>query len=117
MRSYLDFRGRRYHRLYNADHAQHTGGRLVSEPRAARTKVELPPPGAAGRVLLVDDDFGILDGLSDFLENEVRRQDDAEPGQRTHVRREVRRSDIGRRHAIRCNQLNLGTCSSRDLGT
>jgi len=70
MRSYLDFRGRRYHRLYNADHAQHTGGRLVSEPRAARTKVELPPPGAAGRVLLVDDDFGILDGLSDFLENE-----------------------------------------------
>ena len=42
----------------------------MTEPRSPRTTVELPLPGAVARVLLVDDDFGILDGLSDFLETE-----------------------------------------------
>jgi CheY-like chemotaxis protein len=42
----------------------------VTEPRAPRTTVELPPPGAGAKVLLVDDDFGILDGVADFLESE-----------------------------------------------
>ena len=70
MRSSLDFRRWRHHGVYSSDHAQHTGGRLVTEPRAPRTRVELLHPGAAGKVLLVDDDFGILDGLSDFLESE-----------------------------------------------
>jgi CheY-like chemotaxis protein len=32
--------------------------------------VELPHRATATKVLLVDDDFGILDGLSDFLERE-----------------------------------------------
>jgi CheY-like chemotaxis protein len=39
-------------------------------PKGPRTTVELPPPAARAKVLLVDDDFGILDGVSDFLENE-----------------------------------------------
>ena len=34
-----------------------------------RTAVELPTR-AAGKVLLVDDDFGILDAIADFLEEE-----------------------------------------------
>ena len=38
--------------------------------RAPRGTVELPPREAAAKVLLVDDDFAILDGVSDFLENE-----------------------------------------------
>jgi len=42
----------------------------MTESRSPRTTVELLPPGAAAKVLLVDDDFGILDGLSDFLESE-----------------------------------------------
>ena len=42
----------------------------MTEPRSPRTTVELQPPGRAAKVLLVDDDFGILDGLSDFLETE-----------------------------------------------
>ena len=42
----------------------------MTEPRVPRTTVELPPPGAAAKVLLVDDDFGILDGVSEFLEGE-----------------------------------------------
>jgi CheY-like chemotaxis protein len=35
-----------------------------------RSTVELPPPEAAAKVLLVDDDFAIIDGVSDFLENQ-----------------------------------------------
>ena len=42
----------------------------MTEPRAPRTTVELPPFGAAGTILLVDDDFAILDGVSEFLEGE-----------------------------------------------
>ena len=42
----------------------------MTETRAPRTTVELPPPRAGAKVLLVDDDFAILDGLSDFLESE-----------------------------------------------
>jgi CheY-like chemotaxis protein len=42
----------------------------VTEFWAPRATVDLPPPGAAAKVLLVDDDFGILDGVSDFLEGE-----------------------------------------------
>ena len=42
----------------------------MTETRAPRTTVELPPSGAGAKVLLVDDDFAILDGLSDFLEGE-----------------------------------------------
>jgi CheY-like chemotaxis protein len=56
--------------LYNFDHGQHTGGSFVTEFRKPRSTVELPPPEEAAKVLLVDDDFGILDGVSDFLENE-----------------------------------------------
>jgi CheY-like chemotaxis protein len=37
--------------------------------RAPRTTVELPP-GPAAKVLLVDDDFAILDGIAEFLETE-----------------------------------------------
>lgn len=43
---------------------------MVTEPRTPRATVELPPPGDAAKVLLVDDDFGIIDGVSDFLESE-----------------------------------------------
>lgn len=43
---------------------------VVTEPRSPRTTVELPPLGTAGTVLLVDDDFAILDGVSEFLEGE-----------------------------------------------
>jgi CheY-like chemotaxis protein len=57
-------------RLYKSTHAQHIGGCFVTEPRAPGTTVELPPPGEAGKVLLVDDDFGILDGVAEFLEGE-----------------------------------------------
>ena len=42
----------------------------MTEFKAPRATVELPPPGSAARVLLVDDDFGILDGVADFLEGE-----------------------------------------------
>jgi CheY-like chemotaxis protein len=56
--------------LYNLDHVLHIGGALVTEPRTPRATVELPPPEATAKVLLVDDDFGILDGVSDFLESE-----------------------------------------------
>ena len=42
----------------------------MTKSRATRATVELPPPGAAARVLLVDDDFGILDGVADLLEGE-----------------------------------------------
>ena len=49
---------------------QHGKRYFVTESRAPRAKVELPPPGVAARVLLIDDDFAILDGVSDFLESE-----------------------------------------------
>ena len=42
----------------------------MTEPRVPRTTVELPPPREAAKVLLVDDDFAILDGVSEFLESE-----------------------------------------------
>ena len=42
----------------------------MTESRTPRTTVELPPRDAGAKVLLVDDDFAILDGLSDFLEGE-----------------------------------------------
>jgi CheY-like chemotaxis protein len=42
----------------------------MTERAAPRVTVELPPPGAAAKVLLVDDDFAILDGVSEFLEGE-----------------------------------------------
>ena len=45
-------------------------GGFVTEARTPRRTVELPPPGAAAKVLLVDDDFAILEGVSDFLESE-----------------------------------------------
>ncbi len=51
-------------------YANTTGGILVTEAAAPRTTVELSPPRAATKVLLVDDDFAILDGISDFLESE-----------------------------------------------
>jgi len=41
----------------------------VTEPKASRSTVELSPSEAA-KVLLVDDDFAIIDGVSDFLESE-----------------------------------------------
>jgi CheY-like chemotaxis protein len=41
----------------------------VTESRAPRPTVERPPDAAA-KILLVDDDFAILDGVSDFLESE-----------------------------------------------
>ena len=41
----------------------------MTESRAPSTAVELSPSGAA-KVLLIDDDFAILDGVSDFLESE-----------------------------------------------
>jgi CheY-like chemotaxis protein len=37
---------------------------------ANRTKVEHPPPKEIAKVLLVDDDFTILEALADFLEEE-----------------------------------------------
>jgi CheY-like chemotaxis protein len=42
----------------------------VKEPSKPQTTGELPRPSAAPRVLLVDDDFGILDGVSELLESE-----------------------------------------------
>jgi len=42
----------------------------LTGPTSPRTTVEFPPPGSVAKVLLVDDDFGILDGLSDFLESQ-----------------------------------------------
>ena len=42
----------------------------MTGPTSPRTTVEFPPPGSVAKVLLVDDDFGILDGLSDFLESQ-----------------------------------------------
>jgi CheY-like chemotaxis protein len=42
----------------------------MTEPRTPRATVEFPLPEAAAKVLLVDDDFGIIDGVSDFLESE-----------------------------------------------
>ena len=49
---------------------QHPVGGLLTGPTSPRTTVEFPPPGSVAKVLLVDDDFGILDGLSDFLESQ-----------------------------------------------
>ena len=43
---------------------------LVTESRAPRTTAELSPPEVTARVLIIDDDFAILDGVSDFLESE-----------------------------------------------
>jgi CheY-like chemotaxis protein len=56
--------------LYNLD--DHRNGRrsLVTQPRAPRTTVELPAEVEWPKVLLVDDDFAILDGLSEFLEGQ-----------------------------------------------
>jgi CheY-like chemotaxis protein len=42
----------------------------VTETRAPRVTVELRGSDAGPKVLLVDDDFAVLDGLSDFLEGE-----------------------------------------------
>jgi len=42
----------------------------VTGPSPPRTTVELPPIGAAGTILLVDDDCAILDGVSAFLDGE-----------------------------------------------
>jgi CheY-like chemotaxis protein len=42
----------------------------VTDARNPRTTVELPAPGAAAKVLLVDDDFAILDAVADFLEGQ-----------------------------------------------
>jgi CheY-like chemotaxis protein len=42
----------------------------VTESRAPRTTAELSPPRVGAKVLLIDDDFAILDGVSDFLESE-----------------------------------------------
>ncbi len=42
----------------------------MTETRRLRTTVELPPDGNRAKVLLVDDDFALLDGLSEFLESE-----------------------------------------------
>jgi len=42
----------------------------VTERKAARATVELSPEEAAAKVLLVDDDFAIIDGVSDLLESE-----------------------------------------------
>jgi len=42
----------------------------MRETRAPRTTVELPPDRPAPKVLLVDDDYAILDGVSEFLECE-----------------------------------------------
>ena len=36
----------------------------------SRTTVDLPPPKAMARVLLVDDDFATLEAIADFLEEE-----------------------------------------------
>jgi CheY-like chemotaxis protein len=47
-----------------------TTGNTMTESRAPSTTVELSPSGAAAKVLLIDDDFAILDGVSDFLESE-----------------------------------------------
>lgn len=69
MRAYLDFRRWRYHRLYKSNHGRQIGG-SVTEPGAPRATVQVPPAAAPAKVLLVDDDFGVLDGLSDFLESE-----------------------------------------------
>ena len=41
----------------------------MTETRGPRTTVELPPDAGA-KILLIDDDFAILDGVSDFLESE-----------------------------------------------
>lgn len=41
----------------------------MTEGRPVRTTLELAPP-ALGRILLVDDDFAILDGVAEFLESE-----------------------------------------------
>jgi CheY-like chemotaxis protein len=49
---------------------QHNRQYVVTDSRAPRKTVELPPPEAAARVLLIDDDFAILDGVSEFLESE-----------------------------------------------
>jgi len=42
----------------------------MTGPRTPRATVELPPADAAAKILLVDDDFAIIDGVSDFLESE-----------------------------------------------
>jgi CheY-like chemotaxis protein len=42
----------------------------VTERIASRGTVELSPGESVAKVLLVDDDFAIIDGVSDFLESE-----------------------------------------------
>src|SRR5437763_11475852 len=42
----------------------------MTQSGGRRSTAELPPPEAGGRVLLVDDDFAIIDGVSEFLESE-----------------------------------------------
>lgn len=42
----------------------------MTDRRPLRSTAELPPPEAAAKVLVVDDDFAIVDGLSELLENE-----------------------------------------------
>jgi CheY-like chemotaxis protein len=42
----------------------------MAESRDPRKTVELPPLRGTAKVLLVDDDFAILDGVADFLESE-----------------------------------------------
>ena len=55
--------------MYNSDHAAQRWC-SVTPRKAARATVELSPGEAAAKVLLVDDDFAIIDGVSDFLESE-----------------------------------------------
>src|SRR4051812_1238235 len=42
----------------------------MTERRALQSTAELSPAAGAAKVLLVDDDFAIIDGVSDFLESE-----------------------------------------------
>ena len=42
----------------------------MTNSSAPRATVRLPPSVGGAKVLLVDDDFAILDGVSDFLEGE-----------------------------------------------
>jgi len=42
----------------------------MTDGRPVRTTLEIAPPRALGRILLVDDDFAILDGVAEFLECE-----------------------------------------------
>jgi CheY-like chemotaxis protein len=66
---YLDCHGRRHHGVYETDRTAQPAI-TVTQSSAPRTAVELPPPRAGAKILLIDDDFAILDGVSDFLESE-----------------------------------------------